>query len=276
MKPSNKQTRLPLYVQVSELLHREIAAGHWVPGERLPTECQLAQDLDVAVGTLRKALKVLEDDGLLERRQGSGTYVRKPPEGGAVYQFFRLELLKGGGMPRAVTQSVDLIESEEVAEKFGFVTQGSNKSDAVDGLKADNNTVDDAAGGVVTGTVAVTGVEQGKMFWRIRRLRYLNQTPIAAEEIWFDGRHAAQLSVEEMHESLYIHYREEFDFWMTHVTDEVSCQEAPEWACQLLNKPIPSTLGWISRQAWANNGQIEEYSQTWFDPLLSRYVARLS
>ena len=241
MKPSNKPTRLPLYVQVSELLHREIAAGHWISGERLPTESQLAQDLDVAVGTLRKALKVLEEDGLLERRQGSGTYVRKPPEGGAVYQFFRLELLKGGGMPRAVTQSVDLIESDEVAAKF-----------------------------------AAVAVEQGKRFWRIRRLRYLNQTPIAAEEIWFDGRHAEQLSVEEMHESLYVHYREEFDFWMTHVTDEVSCQEAPEWACQLLNKPIPSTLGWISRQAWANNGQIEEYSQTWFDPLLSRYVARLS
>ena len=241
MKPSNKPTRLPLYVQVSELLHREIAAGHWTPGERLPTESQLAQDLDVAVGTLRKALKVLEDDGLLERRQGSGTYVRKPPEGGAVYQFFRLELLKGGGMPRAVTQSVNLIESDVVAAKFAAVV-----------------------------------VEQGRRFWRIRRLRYLNQTPIAAEEIWFDGRHAEQLSVEEMHESLYVHYREEFDFWMTHVTDEVSCQEAPEWACQLLNKPIPSTLGWISRQAWANNGQIEEYSQTWFDPLLSRYVARLS
>ncbi|RVU84603.1 GntR family transcriptional regulator [Leucothrix sargassi] len=240
MSPSKKQTRLPLYVQISELLHREIAAGHWVAGERLPTESQLSQDLDVAVGTLRKALKVLEDDGLLERRQGSGTYVRKPPEGGAVYQFFRLELLKGGGMPRAVTQSVTLLENDAVAKQFG----------------------------VAPGT--------GKKYWRIRRLRYLNRTPIAAEEIWFDGRHAEQLSVEEMHESLYVHYREEFNFWMTHVTDEVSCQEAPVWACELLNKPVPSTLGWISRQAWANNGQIEEYSQTWFDPLLSRYVARLS
>ncbi|PWQ99357.1 GntR family transcriptional regulator [Leucothrix arctica] len=240
MSSSKKKTRLPLYVQVSELLHREIAAGQWVPGERLPTESQLAQDLDVAVGTLRKALTVLEEDGLLERRQGSGTYVRKPPEGGAVYQFFRLELLNGGGMPRAVTQSVALLKSTDVAKQFG---------------KAGN---------------------PDKQYWRIRRLRYLNQTPVAAEEIWFDGRHAEQLSVEDMHESLYVHYREEFDFWMTHVTDEVSCQEAPEWACQLLNTPVPTTLGWISRQAWANNGRIEEYSQTWFDPLQSRYVARLS
>ena len=93
---TSKPTRLPLYVQISELLHREIAAGHWLAGERLPTESKLAQDLDVAVGTLRKALTVLEEDGLLERRQGSGTYVKKPPEGGAIYQFFRLELLDGG------------------------------------------------------------------------------------------------------------------------------------------------------------------------------------
>lgn len=249
MSTTKKPTRLPLYVQISELLHREIAAGHWVAGERLPTESQLAQDLDVAVGTLRKSLTVLERDGLLERRHGSGTYVRKPPEGGAVYQFFRLELLKGGGMPRAVTQSVMLIADTDVAKQFGHDGNAKNVGDEKNAEK---------------------------QYWRIRRLRYLNQTPVAAEEIWFDGRHAEALSVEEMHESLYVHYREEFDFWMTHVTDAVSSQEAPDWACQLLDKPNGVTLGWINRQAWANNGQIEEYSQTWFDPLLSHYVARLS
>lgn len=240
MSSIKKPTRLPLYVQVSELLHREIAAGHWTPGERLPTESQLAQDLDVAVGTLRKSLTVLEKEGLLERRHGSGTYVRKPPEGGAVYQFFRLELKQGGGMPRAVTQSVALIQDNNVAQKFGH---------------------DDSL---------------NKKYWRIRRLRYLSQTPVAAEEIWFDGRHAEALSIEDMHESLYVHYREQFDFWMTNVTDSVSCQVAPDWACKLLNKPNETTLGWIGRQAWANNGNIEEYSQTWFDPTLSCYVARLS
>lgn len=244
MSSTKKPTRLPLYVQVSELLHREIAAGHWVAGERLPPESQLAKDLDVAVGTLRKSLTVLEKEGLLERRHGSGTYVRKPPEGGAVYQFFRLELLKGGGMPRAITQSVELITDEEIAKQFGL-----------DISIKENLT---------------------KQYWRIRRLRYLNQIPVAAEEIWFDGRHADYLTVDEMHESLYVHYREEFDFWMTHVTDSVSCQESPDWACKLLNKPNKSVLGWIGRQAWANNGRIEEYSQTWFDPELSCYVARLS
>lgn len=239
MSAKNKSTRLPLYVQISELLHREIAAGHWVPGERLPTEAQLAKDLDVAVGTLRKALDSLEQNGLLERRQGSGTYVKMPPAGGAIYQFFRLELLDGGGMPNAQTLSVTRMADPFVAAKLGHE-------------------------------------DPKRLLWRVRRLRNLNRTPIAAEEIWFDGRHAESLSESDMHESLYIHYREAFDFWITHVTDEISCQQAPEWATDLLELPEPSTLGWISRQAWANNGAVEEFSQTWFNPAVSRYMARWS
>jgi len=239
---SSKQTRLPLYVQISELLHREIAAGHWLAGERLPTESTLAQDLDVAVGTLRKALAVLEEDGLLERRQGSGTYVRKPPEGGAIYQFFRLELLTGGGMPTATTLSVEQQISNSVAKEFA-------QTEAPD-------------------------IHQS--FWRIRRLRYINRKPVAAEEIWFEGAHAQSLEADTMHESLYMHYREEFNFWITHVADEVSCQHAPDWACETLNHPKDSVLGWVKRRGWANNGKVGEFSQTWFDPNACRYMARWS
>jgi len=242
---AGKSTRLPLYVQISELLHREIAAGHWLAGERLPTESTLARDLDVAVGTLRKALAVLEEDGLLERRQGSGTYVRKPPEGGAIYQFFRLELLDGGGMPTATTLSVDKLEDSEVAGVFAQQTPEAAES-------------------------------SDQLFWRVRRLRFLNRLPVAAEEIWFEGSHAESLSADTMHESLYMHYREAFNFWITHVADEVSCQRAPDWACQTLNLADASVLGWVKRRGWANSGSIGEFSQTWFNPAACRYVARWS
>ena len=247
---SSKPTRLPLYVQISELLHREIAAGHWLAGERLPTESKLAQDLDVAVGTLRKALTVLEEDGLLERRQGSGTYVKKPPEGGAIYQFFRLELLDGGGMPTATTLSVEQKQSNKVTAVFSV----ANAETLVSSDKENH--------------------QQG--FWQIRRLRFLNRLPVAAEEIWFEGRHSDSLTVDNMHESLYMHYREEFNFWITHVADEVSCEVAPDWACKTLGLPKGSVLGWVKRQGWANNGQVAEFSQTWFNPAACRYMARWS
>ena len=47
---------LPVFQQIAELLARQIKAGHWREGERLPTEAELAASLSVAVGTLRKAL----------------------------------------------------------------------------------------------------------------------------------------------------------------------------------------------------------------------------
>ena len=250
MISSSKPTRLPLYVQISELLHREIAAGHWLAGERLPTESKLAQDLDVAVGTLRKALTVLEEDGLLERRQGSGTYVKKPPEGGAIYQFFRLELLDGGGMPTAKTLSVELKQSTDIADVFDLA-----KAESLDSSKKEQD-------------------NQG--VWRIRRLRYLSRQPVAAEEIWFEGKHSKTLTVDNMHESLYMHYREEFNFWITHVDDEVSCEVAPDWACETLGLPKGSVLGWVKRRGWANDGKVGEFSQTWFNPVACRYMARWS
>ena len=51
---------LPMFVQVSELLIREIAAGRLIDGERLPPEREMAKSLHVSVGTLRKALAELE------------------------------------------------------------------------------------------------------------------------------------------------------------------------------------------------------------------------
>jgi len=47
---------LPKYIQISERLIREIAAGHIADGARLPPEREMAADLGIAVGTLRKAL----------------------------------------------------------------------------------------------------------------------------------------------------------------------------------------------------------------------------
>ena len=70
-----QSSALPKYVQTAELLIREIAAGRLADGARLPPERDMAGDLDISVGTLRKALNDLTDRGLLERVQGSGNYV---------------------------------------------------------------------------------------------------------------------------------------------------------------------------------------------------------
>ena len=68
----------PLYSQIADNLLDQIEAGKLTPGDRLPPERDLSQQLGVNRLTLRRALRVLESQGLLVRRQGAGTYIAEP------------------------------------------------------------------------------------------------------------------------------------------------------------------------------------------------------
>ncbi|WP_454853629.1 FadR/GntR family transcriptional regulator [Rhizobium binxianense] len=58
-----------------EAIRDEILAKRWAVGDRLPNEASLSSMLSVSRGTVREAVRVLASQGLLETRQGSGTYV---------------------------------------------------------------------------------------------------------------------------------------------------------------------------------------------------------
>lgn len=66
----------PLYVQLIEILERQIVFGEREDGERLPSESELAKQFGVSIITVRNAVGELCKRGLLERKQGKGTFVR--------------------------------------------------------------------------------------------------------------------------------------------------------------------------------------------------------
>lgn len=80
----------PLYLQVREELTRHLAAGRWQPGTALPSEQELARELGVSQGTVRKALDAMTAERILVRRQGRGTFVAEFEESRILFQFFRL------------------------------------------------------------------------------------------------------------------------------------------------------------------------------------------
>src|SRR5919202_4889112 len=67
--------RAGLIEQVIDQLREQIVAGTWPIGARIPTEAELAQLTGTSRNTVREAVQSLVHAGLLERRQGSGTYV---------------------------------------------------------------------------------------------------------------------------------------------------------------------------------------------------------
>jgi GntR family transcriptional regulator, hexuronate regulon transcriptional repressor len=64
-----------LYQQIARQIAAAIAAGRYAPGDKLPSERELADDFGVSRPTIRDAMIALEFQGLVEARQGSGVYV---------------------------------------------------------------------------------------------------------------------------------------------------------------------------------------------------------
>jgi GntR family transcriptional regulator len=224
-----------VHQQISEMLIREIAAGRMIDGEKLPPEREMAAGLGVAVGTLRKALADLGRKGLLERIQGSGNYVRSKPDVDSVYAMFRLELVEGGGLPTAQVLSVERLPKIADMPQFGSSSEGH----------------------------------------RIRRLRSLGGKPAAVEEIWLDASYANTITAEDLSESLYIFYRKALGFWIARAEDRVGVGAVPDWSPAEFGLPAGAPSGFVERIGRTHDGASAEFSRTWFDHNVARYVSRL-
>jgi len=86
--------RLPLYQRVRDQIAQGIGKT-WRPGDAIPSEAELARTHRVALGTLRKALDILVAEGLLERFQGKGTFVRRANFNASLFRFFRFQTAQG-------------------------------------------------------------------------------------------------------------------------------------------------------------------------------------
>ena len=87
---SNKKGSIPLYMQIKDLLVARVTEGDWAPGNLIPSEMQLAQQLSVSQGTVRKAITELVEKNVLVRRQGKGTYVAIHDNDRALFHFFHI------------------------------------------------------------------------------------------------------------------------------------------------------------------------------------------
>jgi GntR family transcriptional regulator len=77
---------LSRYAAVAAALRARILAGEWPPGAALPSEQSLAAQHGIALATLRRALDLLCDQGLVDRYHGKGTFVRQALAGATVAQ----------------------------------------------------------------------------------------------------------------------------------------------------------------------------------------------
>jgi GntR family transcriptional regulator len=82
---------LSRYASLAQALRARVIAGEWSPGSALPAESQLATEHRVALGTMRRALELLAEQGFIERIHGKGTFVRQGLSGATMLRFFRFD-----------------------------------------------------------------------------------------------------------------------------------------------------------------------------------------
>src|SRR5882724_9605664 len=74
-------SNVPTYVQIVQQVRQALLAGVLRPGDRLPTVKDVVTELAINPNTVLKAYRELEREGLVEARQGVGTFARRRPDG---------------------------------------------------------------------------------------------------------------------------------------------------------------------------------------------------
>ena len=230
----------PLYSQVRETLVQRIADGRWRPGEVLPSEMQIAAELGVSQGTVRKALDEMTAAKLLVRQQGRGTFVATHDEARILFQFFKLKPDRGEGV---------FPESEVLEASEG----------AADALEA-----------------AKLGLFAGEPVIRIRRLRSLGGKRCIAETIVLPSAVFDGVQTGDIPNNLYDAYAKRYGVTIAGGRETLKAVSASRETAAALGVAEGAALLLIDRVATAVDGRPMEWRVSLCETSDIHYATELS
>lgn len=216
MKFLSSDVRLPLYQRLRDHLAEEIANNRWRPGEAIATEAALSAQYQVSTGTVRKAIDALVSEGVLERQQGRGTFIRRPQFQSSLFRFFRFQNAAG---ERRVPQS-RILSIEPVAAPSA-VAQAL-------GLPLDAPVI------------------------HIVRVRLLDVAPVLAEDIWLPRSRFQPLLAIDLNQKgplLYPIYEEMCGQVVAYAEETLTAESVNDAYARLLHVPVNSPVVVIERLA---------------------------
>jgi GntR family transcriptional regulator len=113
--------RQPKYLRIYTELQERISSGRWPAGTALPAQRELADEFGVSIMTLRQALQLLADDGLIDARHGSGTYVAShyAYDLGHLRSFASDLAAQGAEISTRLLAAKTIVPPEEVGARLG-------------------------------------------------------------------------------------------------------------------------------------------------------------
>lgn len=215
---------LPLYRQVKERLVRRIADGEWQAGRAIPSEMQIAAELGVSQGTVRKALDEMTAERLLLRRQGVGTFVASHDEDRILFQFFKLGRDDG----------------RRVFPDSTVLSVGEQPCDAAEAMRL--------------------GIRRGTRVVRIHRLRSLGGAIAVSERIVVpSARFAGLAACDPVPNNLYGLYAERYGVTVARASESLKAVACPDDDAVHLGLSAGSPVLAIDRLALDLDGQKVEW-----------------
>jgi len=150
---------LTAYQEVKQKITEDLVRGRYPMGQALPAEKDLAKELDVSIGTLRKAVDELVAEGIVIRRQGRGTYVAEHDAKRLLYYFFHV-----------VRWDAD----KKTYPRVETASFGSSQANKEESLKL--------------------GIKEGALVWRIITRLYLEDECVMVDHITLDKKRFKNLT----------------------------------------------------------------------------------
>ena len=226
----DEKTGMPLYLQLKEIIRRQIEEEIYHPGEKLPTEDEYCQQFSVSRITVRQAISKLVEEKLIIRKQGKGTYVapvklrRILPR---LYSFSE-DILASGMVPDSVVLEKVLVQADPETAEILRLPPGNPR------------------------------------IYRVTRIRRANQEPMLLETACFPAGLCPGLEKRDLElHSLYQILREEYGLKISYAEEQYEVTSLDQEKAELLRQ-VPRTPAFsIQRVAYLPGDVPVEFTRAW-------------
>ncbi|WP_206245508.1 GntR family transcriptional regulator [Novosphingobium terrae] len=234
----------PRYIRLQNLIRQAVDDHRLAVGEALPSERDLCESYNLSRVTIRKAIDGLVEDGLLERRQGAGTFVS----------------MKTPAMPGRVEKNFSMLSSfsEDMLSR---------------GRKPGNAWIDRAEGAVNPEEALALGLSPRSRVYRFQRIRYADGQPMALEQATVPGWGLS--SIDAVDTSLY-DALDHAGNRPVRALQRVRAIGFGEEQAGLLEVAVGDPCLFIERRAFLTDGRAIEMTHSWYRGDAYDLVAELS
>ena len=219
----------PKYKEIADTIQKQIGSGERIPGELLPTEKALMAEFGVSRVTIRKSLALLEEQGLLNRIRGKGTYISgdKLQHNAFHLKSFIEDVAAQGKQPGSKVIQFELLSaSERLASKLN--------------------------------------INAGDEVYALARLRLIDGEPEVLEKAWMPVDLFPDLSLEILKHSKYQYIELQKGLKIALSREKVVAEVADDFLAETLNVAVGQPLIKVVSVGELVNGRAFEFSENYF------------